>query len=86
MYLGDTNQMLPYKTNTEEVTKAQRGFNHLVYVALWLKTMFDGNNHTLNVPGMTQNHELINLVKPLHIRARTGSQKSVVTIYAHMHI
>ena len=92
MSRGDTNYILPYKTNIEVVTKAQMGLNHSVYVALWLKTKFDGNNcafvtlfvlDDLKCPGVTQNHELINLVKPLHIKARTGSQTSVVTIYAH---
>ena len=33
-------------------------------------------------PGVTQNYELINLVKPLDSKARTRSQTSVVTIYA----
>ena len=53
---------------------------------------FDGNNFAfvtlcvaddLKCPRVTQNHELINLVKPLHIKSRTGFQTSVVTIYAH---
>ena len=83
----DTNYILPYKTNIEVVTKAQMGLNHSVYVALWFKTKFDGNNCafvTLFVcPGVTQNHEPSNLVKPLHIKSRMGSQTSVVTIYAH---
>ena len=68
------------------------GLNSLVHVALGLKTKFNGNNcafvtlfvlDDLKCPGGTQNHELINLVKPLHIKARTGSQKFVVTIYGH---
>ena len=37
----------------------------------------------LKCPGVTQNNKIINLVKPFHIPARTGSQISVVTIYAH---
>ena len=41
---GDTNYLLPYKTNMEVVTKAYMGLNHSVYVALWLKTKFDGKN------------------------------------------
>ena len=92
MSRGDTNYILPYKTNIEVVTKAQMGLNYSVYVALYLKTKFDGNSFAfvtlfvladLKCPGVTQNNELINLVKPLHIKSRTGSQTSVVTIYAH---
>ena len=92
MSWGDTNYILPYKTNIEVVTKYHLDLNHSVYVALWLKTKFDGNHcafvtlfvlHNLKCPGVTQNHELINLMKPLHIMSRTGSQMSVVTIYAH---
>ena len=92
MTRGDPNYILPYKTNIEVVTKAEMGLNHSVYVALWLKTKFDGNNcafvtlfvlDNLKCPGGTQNHELINLVKPLHIKSWTGSQTSVVSIYAH---
>ena len=57
-----------------------------------MKTKFNGNYcafvtlivlDDLKWPGVTQNQELINLVKPLHIKAKTGSQMSVVTIYAH---
>ena len=33
-------------------------------------------------PGLTQNHEIINFVKPCHFQARTGSSMSVVTKYA----
>ena len=56
------------------------------------KTKFDGNNcatvtlfvlDDLKCPGVTQNYELINLVNNLHTKARTGSQMSVVTLYAH---
>ena len=92
MSRGDTNYILPYKTNIEVVTKAQMGLNHSVYVALWLKTKFDGNAcafvtlfvlDDLKCPGVTQNHEVVNLVKPWHIQAIMGSQTSVVTIYAH---
>ena len=79
MSWGDTIYILPYKTNREVVTKAQMGSNHSVYVALRLKTKCDRNNcafvtlfllYYLKCPGVTQNHELINLVKPLHIRVR----------------
>ena len=31
MSRGDTNYILPYKTNIEVVTKAQMGLNHSVY-------------------------------------------------------
>ena len=63
---GDTNYNIPYKTNFEVVTEAQMGLNHSVYVALWLKTKFDGNDcafvilfplDDLKCPGVTQNHE-----------------------------
>ena len=70
----DTNYILLYKTNIEVVTKAHMGLNHSVYVALCLN---------LKCPGVTQNYELINLVKNLHTKARTGSQMYVVTVYAH---
>ena len=92
MSQGDTNYILPYKTNIEVVTKAQLGLIYSVYVTWRLKTKFDGNNFAvvtlfvldnLICSGVTQNHELIKLVKPSHIKARTGSQTSVVTIYAH---
>ena len=51
--------------------------------------MFDWNSYAfvilfvlddLKCPGVMQNHELINLVKPLHIKSRTCSQTLVVTI------
>ena len=41
---GDTNYILPYNTNIKEVTKAQMGLNHSVYLALWSKTKFNGKN------------------------------------------
>ena len=34
MSRGDTNYILPYKTNIEVGTKDQMGLNHLVYLAL----------------------------------------------------
>ena len=37
----------------------------------------------LKCPGVTKNHEVIHLVKSLHINAGKISQMSVVTIYAH---
>ena len=92
MSRGDSNYILPYKTIIELVTNAQLGLSHSVYVALRLKTKFDGNNcafitlfvlDTLKCPGVTQKYELINLEKPLHIKSRTGSQTSVVKIYVH---
>ena len=59
---------------------------------LLLKTKFDGNlcvfvtfsvMDNLKCPGVTQNHEIINWVKPCHILAIIGSEMSVVAIYAH---
>ena len=82
MSWGDTNYILLYETNIKVVTIAQVGLNHPVYAALLLKTKFEWNNcafvtlfvlNNRKCPGVTQNHELINLVKPLHVKARTES-------------
>ena len=71
------------------------GLNHSVYVSILLKTKFDMIYCALLIlfvldnvkcPGVTLNHELINLVKTLHIRARMGSQMSVVTIYGRISV
>ena len=83
MFRGDTNYLLPYKTNSKAGTEAHIGLNHSVYAVLWLKINFYVNSchfitfffvlDNLKCPGVTQNHEIINLVKPCHIEARTGS-------------
>ena len=92
MSRGDAIYILPYETHIEVVTNAQMGLNHSVYVVLWLKTKFDGHIwgfvtffllDNLKCPGVTQNHEIINWVKPCHILAIIGSEMSVVAIYAH---
>ena len=66
MSWGDTNYILTHKTNIDVVTKSQMAFNHSAYLAIWLKTMFDGNKcafvtlfllYDLKCPGVTQNHK-----------------------------
>ena len=70
MFQGDTNHLLPYKTNNKVGNKAQMGLNHSVYIMLWLTTKFDVNKCgfvTFSVLDDLKCHNVTHLMKSCHI-------------------